>query len=590
MAISSNTTLPSWHAQAADAALAHFHSQPQGLGSADIASRRQQYGPNRLPALKPRSAWSRFFLQFHNILIYVLLSSAGITILLAHWLDTGVIIGVVLINALIGFIQEGKAEKALQAIQQLLSQHANVKRDGHILSIPAEDLVPGDIVMLQSGDKVPADLRLFQVRDLRIEEAMLTGESVPVSKSAEPVSASAVIGDRRCMAYSGTLVSYGQAYGVVVATGAESEIGRITHLLGSVERLTTPLLQQMTQFGNLLTLAIVGLTLFTFLFGVFIHHFNVTDMFLAAVGLAVAAIPEGLPAIMTITLAIGVQRMARRKAIIRRLPAVETLGAVSVICTDKTGTLTRNEMMVQHIATATQQIEVTGSGYDFHGEFLQNSHAIDPLQDSVLTQILQAGALCNDAHLGHAGSQWTLHGDPTEGALLSAAHKAGLNPRVLSESYPRMDVIPFESQHRFMASLHHDHQGHHFVYIKGAPEKILAMSDRQLQGKTTAPLDIAYWETQIHRMAANGLRILAIASKTVAASQTALSFQQLEQGLTLLGVIGMIDPPRNDAIHAVSALSTCGYQRQNDHRRSCHHGQHHRSTHGISRCRQGHQW
>ncbi len=558
MANNTDTSIFPWHTRRAEETFAHFHSQPDGLSSAEITQRQQQYGPNRLPELKPRSAWSRFFRQFHNVLIYVLLGSAAITILLAHWLDTGVIIGVVLINALIGFIQEGKAEKALQAIQQLLSQRANVKRDGHILSIPAEELVPGDVVMLQSGDKVPADLRLFRVKDLRIEEAMLTGESIPVSKTSDMVAENAVIGDRKCMAYSGTLVSYGQAYGVVIAIGDDSEIGRITRLLGSVERLTTPLLQQMTHFGNLLTFAIGGLTLFTFLFGVFIHHFKLTDMFLAAVGLAVAAIPEGLPAIMTITLAIGVQRMARRNAIIRRLPAVETLGSVSVICTDKTGTLTHNEMMVQRIVTLTHQLEVTGSGYDFHGEFLHAAQSIDPLQDKVLTQLLQAGALCNDAHLSQEANGWKLHGDPTEGALLSVANKAGLNTQMLTESFPRMDVIPFESQHRFMASLHHDHHGHGYIYVKGAPEKIIAMSRRQQHGDTEETLDQAYWEMQMRSMAQSGLRLLAIASKTVSAEKGVLSYHNIDKDLTLLGIIGMIDPPRIDAIHAVANCRRAG--------------------------------
>ena len=549
---------PPWHSLSAEVALTRLHSQQDGLSSAEVRQRQQLYGPNRLPSVKPRSAWLRFFRQFHNVLIYVLIGSALVTSLLAHWLDTGVIIGVVLINALIGFVQEGKAEKALEAIQQLLSQQANVKRDGHILTIPAEQVVPGDIVMLQSGDKVPADLRLFRVKDLRIEEAMLTGESSPVTKTREAVAETAVIGDRKCIAYSGTLVTYGQAYGMVVATGTHSEIGRITSLLGSVERLTTPLLQQMTRFGNLLTFAIGGLTLFTFLFGVLVHHFQLTDMFLAAVGLAVAAIPEGLPAIMTITLAIGVQRMARRNAIIRRLPAVETLGSVSVICTDKTGTLTHNEMMVQQIITATRQLEITGSGYDFHGEFLQDGQPIDPLQDKVIAEILRAGLLCNDAHLSYEANDWKLHGDPTEGALLSLANKAGLETLALTESFPRTDVIPFESQHRFMASLHHNHQGHGFIVVKGAPEKIIAMSRAQKQANEETPLNHAYWEKQMQDMAQAGLRLLAFASKPVSAEHNILTFTDINTDLTLLGVVGMIDPPREDAIEAVRRCQQAG--------------------------------
>jgi magnesium-transporting ATPase (P-type) len=560
MSMNAEQATENWHAETAADTLSRCQSLEQGLSNEEVSRRRQQFGANQLPAAKPRSAWLRFFRQFHNVLIYVLIGSAVVTSLLAHWLDTGVIVGVVVINALIGFIQEGKAEKALDAIQRLLSQHASVKRDGHILTIPAEDVVPGDIVMLQSGDKVPADLRLFQVKDLRIEEAMLTGESSPVSKSIEPVAANAVIGDRKCMAYSGTMVTYGQGYGVVVATGKRSEIGRITSLLGSVEQLTTPLLRQMTHFGNLLTFAIGLLTLFTFLFGVLIHHFKLTDMFLAAVGLAVAAIPEGLPAIMTITLAIGVQRMARRNAIIRRLPAVETLGSVSVICTDKTGTLTHNEMMVQQLVSATRTLEVTGSGYDYHGEFLEHGHPIEALGDRVITQLLRAGMLCNDAHLTYTAQDWKLHGDPTEGALLSAAHKAGLDKRIEAESFPRMDVIPFESEHRFMASLHHDHQGNGFIFVKGAPEKILAMSRTQQHDGDEQVLDKTYWDEHMQRMAQAGLRLLAIAVKPVSAQQRVLSFADIDQELTLLGLVGMIDPPREDAIHAVQQCYAAGIQ------------------------------
>ncbi|MEJ2360317.1 MAG: cation-transporting P-type ATPase [Gammaproteobacteria bacterium] len=553
-----DTAATPWHALPVEATLTRLGSRDTGLTSAEARERLQQYGPNRLPSVKPRSAWQRFFHQFHNVLIYVLIGSAVVTSLLLHWLDTGVIVGVVLINALIGFIQEGKAQKALEAIQQLLSQHATVRRDGHISTISADEVVPGDIVMLQSGDKVPADLRLFRVKDLRLDEAMLTGESVPVGKTREPVAADAVIGDRRCIAYSGTLVSYGQAYGVVVATGDQSEIGRITRLLGKVERLTTPLLQQMAHFGNLLTFAIGGLTLFTLLFGVLVHHYPVTEMFLAGVGLAVAAIPEGLPAIMTITLAIGVQRMARRNAIIRRLPAVETLGAVSVICTDKTGTLTHNEMMVQQIVTTERRLTITGSGYDFHGEFLEDGAAIDALQEPVLAQLLRAGMLCNDAHLSFDAEQWKLHGDPTEGALISVASKAGLDKMTLAESLPRSDVIPFESQHRYMASLHHDHQGHGYIFVKGAPENLLAMAHTQQRGDHIEPIDKAFWEARMQDMAKAGLRLLAIASQPVSADQRTLAFSDLDQSVTLLGLVGMMDPPRDDAIEAIKRCLSAG--------------------------------
>lgn len=549
---------PDWHAQPVEFALQRLNSQEDGLLSDEASTRQQRYGPNKLPGVKPRSAWLRFFLQFHNVLIYVLLGSAVVTALLTHWVDTGVILGVVIINAIIGFIQEGKAEKALDAIRQLLSQRASVKRDGHILTLPAEDVVPGDIVMIQSGDKVPADLRLLKIKDLRIDEALLTGESSPVSKVINPVTTDAVIGDRKCMAYSGTLVTYGQGFGVVVATGQHSEIGRITSLLGSVEQLVTPLLQQMSRFGQWLSVAIGFITLGTFLFGVLIHHFQAADMFLAAVGVAVAAIPEGLPAIMTITLAIGVQRMARRNAIIRRLPVVETLGSVSVICSDKTGTLTRNEMMVQKIATAAIQLNISGSGYDIHGEFHCDGKTIDPNQDPTLAALLRGSLLCNDAYLTFADEHWLLHGDPTEGALISVARKAGLDHAALQESFPRVDIIPFESQHRFMATLHHDHHGHGFIVVKGAPEKILSMSRTQQRGDQLEPLDTAYWHQVMQDMALQGQRVLAIASKSTTAEHRVLTHTDIDEDLTLLGIVGMIDPPREDAIHAVAKCHQAG--------------------------------
>lgn len=549
-----------WHSQPVEAVLHQLHTQENGLSMAEAQARQARYGLNRLPTVQPRSAWLRFFRQFHNVLIYVLLGSATITALLAHWVDTGVILGVVLINAIIGFLQEGKAEKALEAIRQLLSHKASVKRDGQLHTLPAEDLVPGDVVMIQSGDKVPADLRLIKSRDLRIDESLLTGESSPVNKAQTALEKHAMLAERQCMAYSGTMVTYGQGLGVVVATGQYSEVGRITRLLGSVEHLVTPLLQQMSRFGQRLSVAIGVLALLTFAFGVFLHHFPMADMFLAAVGVAVAAIPEGLPAIMTITLAIGVQRMARRNAIIRRLPAVETLGAVSVICSDKTGTLTRNEMMVQHIATAATQLSVSGNGYDIHGEFQCDGIPCDPAHDPVLVSLLRGGLLCNDAYLTHSESNWLLHGDPTEGALLTLARKAGMDQLAVQEAYPRVDAIPFESEHRFMATLHHDHQGHGFIVVKGAPEKLLAMASTQLRHSEAEPLDEAYWHTIMQEMAQAGQRLLAIATKPTTAQQHALSFADIDADLTLLGMVGMIDPPREDAIHAVASCHQAGIQ------------------------------
>jgi len=357
------TQPPCWHQESAAQALKIQASRRDGLDAEMVQERRNRFGPNRLTPPKKKGPLMRFLLQFHNVLIYVLLVAAGVTAALGEWVDTGVILGVVLINGLIGFIQEGKAEKSLDAIRNLLSLHATVLRSGQRLEIAAEDLVPGDIVLLSPGDKVPADLRLIETRNLRIEEAALTGESEPVEKNPEPVAAEAAIGDRTCMAYSGTLVVFGQGRGLVVGTADQTEIGRIGRMLANVEDISTPLLKQTARFGQGLTLAIMALTVFSLVFGIAVHGYGAAQMFLAAVGIAVAAVPEGLPAVMTITLAIGVQRMAARQAIIRRMPAVETLGAVTVICTDKTGTLTKNEMTVQRLVTADRVLDVEGIGY-----------------------------------------------------------------------------------------------------------------------------------------------------------------------------------------------------------------------------------
>ena len=519
-----------WHALESAEVLARTHSNLQGLSNDEAAARLAQHGPNQLPQPKPRSALLRFLRQFHNVLIYMLLAAGLITLLLDHWVDSGVIFGVVFINAVIGYLQEGKAERAMEAIRALLSPAALVVRDGHVRSVPATTLVPGDLVQLQSGDKVPADLRLLRSRELRIEEAALTGESVPVDKSTDAVAAQAILGDRHCMAFSGTLVRSGQGLGVVIATGMHTELGRISGLLAEVAELTTPLLRQMAAFGHFLTWIILALAAASFGFGVLLHGKPLHEMFLAAVALAVAAIPEGLPAIITISLAIGVQRMAARHVIIRRLPAVETLGSVSVIATDKTGTLTRNEMTVTGIATAGGYIEVSGAGYAPYGEFHQDNYPLDPDVHGDLREIVRAGALCNDAHLEERESSWQPHGDRMEAALLCVAHKAGLDMERTRAELPRTDAIPFESQHRFMASLHHDHAGHAFVFVKGAPEQVLEMCDRQRLNGEDRPLDPHYWHAQMQRMGERGQRLLAVAFMTAQAEQRSIHFKDVEGG------------------------------------------------------------
>jgi magnesium-transporting ATPase (P-type) len=547
-----------WHALATEEALARLESRGDGLGTDEAALRLERFGPNRLTPPKRRGPFARFLLQFHNVLIYVLIAAAVLTGLVGEWVDTGVIAGVVLINALIGFLQEGKAERALEAIRGMLSLRAQVLRDGRRQEIAAEALVPGDIVLLASGDKVPADLRLIRARGLRIEEAALTGESEPVDKGLESVAADAPLGDRIDMAYSGTLVTYGQGAGVVTATGDATEIGRIGRMLAGVQELTTPLLQQMAVFGRWLSAAIVAIAGATFLAGIFVRGYSAVEMFMAAVALAVAAIPEGLPAIMTITLAIGVQRMAGRNAIIRRLPAVETLGSVTVICSDKTGTLTRNEMTVQRVVTAEQSIDVSGVGYAPLGGFADAGHEVAAQDIPALRDIACASLLCNDAVLREADGEWHLEGDPTEGALLALAGKAGVDPRVEEERFPRLDSIPFESEHRFMATLHHDHAGHHFIYLKGAPEQVLTMCASHRAGGEDHLLDRAAWNARADEIAAAGLRVLAIAFRSADPGQRELAFGDVAGGFTLLALLGMIDPPRQEAIASVAACRSAG--------------------------------
>jgi len=547
-----------WHAFDISTTFQRLVSSENGLAQETAIQRLNQYGENRLRPIKRQGPLTRFLLQFHNVLIYVLLVAGLTTLYLGHVVDSGVIFGVVVINAIIGFIQEGKSEKALDAIRQMLSHHAMVKRDGAFIQLPAEQLVPGDVVLIQSGDKVPADLRLFKTRELRIEEAMLTGESAPVDKFTATVAEHVSIGDRKSIAYSGTLVTYGQGQGVVVATADSTELGRISSLLREVQTLTTPLLRQMANFARWLTFAIIALATLTFIYGVMFQGYEAQEMFLAAVGLAVAGIPEGLPAVVTITLALGVQRMAKKNAIIRRLPAVETLGSVTVICSDKTGTLTRNEMTVQSVATGSGIFDVSGVGYDPHGTFSLNDTEIQSEQFPLLREIAQGAMLCNEATLKKHKDRWVMHGDPTEGALVSLAIKAGLDQKSINELFPRTDIIPFESQHRYMATLHHDHSGHGFIYVKGAPETVFNMCHlHRMRGEDTA-FDRSYWENIIHTLANRGQRLIAIAFKALPTDQQNLSVQDVDSELTLLGVMGITDPPRQEAIDAVQHCQSAG--------------------------------
>ena len=547
-----------WHALPVDKVLNALGTSHKGLTGAEAAERAARYGLNQLPPPRARSGLERLLIQFHNVLIYVLLCAGLITLSLGHLVDAAVIFAVVIINALIGFAQEGKAEKALDAVRKMLSPQAIATRDGRRITLPAETLVPGDLVHLQSGDRVPADLRLVSARNLHVDEAILTGESVPADKSIEVAPDEAQLANRRTMAYSGTFVTSGQGSGIAVGTGKHTEIGRISELLAGVQPLTTPLIRKLAVFSRWLTIAILALASLTFLFGIFARGYPANEMFLAAVGLAVAAIPEGLPAIITITLAVGVQRMARANAIIRRLPAVETLGAVTVICSDKTGTLTRNEMTLQSVVLRDAMISVSGIGYAPHGGFSSHGKDIGPSEAPALEELLRAGMLCNDAGIRERDGGWSVVGDPTEGALIAAGMKAGIEAHLISEQFPRVDVIPFESEHRFMATLHHDHEGNSFVVIKGAPEILLPRCSGQRTSGGSASFEADFWHGKLEQLTGTGHRSLAIAVKPLARGSLSMTFEDVKSGFELLGLVGLIDPPRDEAIRAVAQCRRAG--------------------------------
>lgn len=548
-----------WHSTSSEDTLKHLESKASGLNQKEAATRLERYGPNCLPEAQRRSSFMRFLLQFHNVLIYVLLGAAAITALLDHVIDSFVILAVVCVNAVIGFLQEGKAEKAMESIRKMLAPHANVLREGQRMTVNGEKLVPGDIVLLEAGDKVPADLRLITAHGLQIQEAILTGESVPSNKDTKPVGKDASLGDRHCMAFSGTLVTAGQTKGVVVATGGCTEIGRISGMLSHVESLTTPLVKQMSKFAKWLTGFILLLSSAILAFGYFVQKDPFTELFMVVVGLSVAAIPEGLPAVLTITLAIGVQAMARRNAIVRRLPAIETLGSVSVICTDKTGTLTRNEMMVTSALTHQHIFSLGGTGYEPKGSLTLNDVDTDPADHAVLEHLARVAILCNDAALHYREGSWQVEGDPMEGALFAFGGKIGLKSEDEHKIWTRTDAIPFDSKHCFMATLHHNHANEAYIFVKGAPERILEMCTHQsLDGNRTNSLDTHYWKKQAEDIAAKGQRVLAFAIKPVKPEQTGLKFSDVKEGLTLLGMLGMIDPPRAEATSAVVECHQAG--------------------------------
>ena len=541
-----------WHALEASAVLAQCATDAEtGLANDEATRRLDQYGFNRLPEGARRGPWMRFLQQFDNVLVYVLLASGFVKLMLGLWLDASVIIAVVLINAVLGFLQEGKAEKALNAIRNMLSADARVLRGGEVRIVAAENLVPGDIILLESGDRIPADARLVDVKNLRTEEAALTGESVPADKSVGPVPENSTVGDRENMVFSGTLVVSGRAVGVVVETGAHTELGQINQMLAAVDALETPLLRQIRDFGHTIAKVVGVLSVAVFSYGHWVRDLPFVEAFQAVVAIAVSVIPEGLPALITITLAIGVQRMAQRNAIIRRLPAVETLGSVSRICSDKTGTLTLMEMMVASAVTADARYRVSGDGYASEGEILHDEQST--VAGAVLKRMGTVSTLCNDAELRLVNNSWTVEGDPTEAALYPFAAKMGMDRSAERERHRRIDAIPFESEHKFMATLHESPDRERFLLVKGAPEVILANCDRQETEDGPQPITHDYWTAAADALAAQGERVLALAWQPNPRFDTeSLTPEDLPKDLVLLGLVGLMDPPRKEAIEAVA--------------------------------------
>jgi len=556
--IVNRSEVTAWHSIAADEVLKLLDSSAQsGLASSDVSGRLEKFGHNRLPEAIKKGPLKRFLMQLNNILVYVLLAAAFVKLMVGVWLDAAIILCVVMINSLLGFIQEGRAEKALDAIRNMLSGKARTLRDRQVRIVPSEDLVPGDMVLLESGDKVPADIRLIEVRNLRTDEAALTGESLPTDKSTAAVSEKATVGDREGMAFSGTLVTSGRGTGVVVATGTSTELGRINQMIATVSTLETPLLRQIKQFGYAITSVIAAVSVIVFLFGHFVRHMPFVEIFQAVVSIAVSAIPEGLPTLITVTLAIGVKRMAQRNAITRILPAVETLGSVSRICSDKTGTLTLMEMMVVSAVTAESAYNITGHGYSTEGQILEAGRPAG--EDPVLRLMGRVSMLCNDAQLVQTEGSWKVEGDPTEGALYPFAFKTGMEQDAEEAAFPREDVIPFESEHKFMATLHKNAAGK-VMFAKGAPEVILEHCDRQqTKAGQCVPLDREHFLNKSNRLASQGERVLALAwieNPNIKAGN--LGPADLPSNLVLLGLIGLLDPPRQEAIEAVKECHAGG--------------------------------
>lgn len=543
-----------WHSIDYNEVLNILKSSANGLNSEEVKDRLKTYGVNELKRKSKDSVLKVLWRQVNNPLIWVLIGSSTLATALGKITDGMVVLGVVVINSIIGFIQEYKAGKAIEALSSMVPENATVIRNGIIVTIPVSDIVPGDIVQVAAGDRIPADMRILQQKSLQIEEAALTGESVPSQKNSESVHADAVIGDRKCMVYSGTLVVSGTATAIVVNTGMNTELGKISDMLNEAVDLETPLKQKLGVIGKYLTLGIIAITLVIMIVGTsralgqgVLLFDALKESIIFAIALAVGAIPEGLPAVVTIALAIGVQRMAKRKAIIRKLPAVETLGSTTIICSDKTGTLTRNEMTVNELWNFNYNVQVSGVGYYKTGKFKQDGFEILNLPDEMLL-LLKKAVLCSDANVVYEGDNYSISGDPTEVSIVVAATKAGISIDGLRQEFVRKDVFPFDSENQFMVTLNDN------LILKGAPEVVLKRCSSHIGGIS---LDIQKIISQIELLGSKGMRVLAIAQKTKNNSNQ-ISIGDMESDFEFIGLIAMIDPPRIEAIESIKACHNAG--------------------------------
>ncbi|MBG0916958.1 cation-transporting P-type ATPase [Exiguobacterium profundum] len=536
-----------WHALEVDEVRTHVETDLEsGLTTESVTSRQDEFGKNVLPEKEKTPEIIKFLRQFNDVLVYVLLAAAVVTGFLGEYIDTIVIVLVVTIIGVVGYLQENKAEEALEGIKKLLETKATIVRNGKQSEIDSSDLVVGDVLVLAAGDKVPADARVVQAEKFKVEESALTGEATTVEKKSDVVKEDAVLADRKNMVYSGTSVATGSAKAIVTAIGEGTELGQINASISEVQTVKTPLIRQTTKFGQTVSIAILIISVVIYAFGYFLRDYEPVELMLTTIGLAVAAIPEGLPAVISIILALGVRNMAEQKAIVRSLPSVETLGAVSVICTDKTGTLTKNEMTVKQIVTANHDIEVSGSGYAPNGDLELNGQPFDLDDDESMIDLLTVGKTCNDSQLNEEDGDWVINGDPTEACLLTVAEKA---ERPI-ERLKVISKIPFDSEYKYMATLV-DYKGERMIFVKGAPDRLFDMASSE-------DFKQDYWDEKRKEIADRGQRVLGAGLKRVDSSKASIDHEDVEDGLTFLGLFGIVDPPRQEAIDAVAACRDAG--------------------------------